>query len=424
MSGREFTVSERSMPPTASSPLFSVPSARISTTQDKLAAHMSVECPMMMVACKFKSIGCDVKMERSKMPSHEADNSHHLHLALNAVTQLKESTRFREQTLGSKYDTITFAVSEYEKKKKQGLVSLSPSFYTSPNGYHMRVQVNVGTHVSAYVSLLDGDYDGSLKWPFVGGVRFSLLNQLQDQNHRMVLANITPVKNMRKGGETRWGQTKFISHSELAHNSVKNTQYLKEDTLYFRVSVEVDKPWLQCGVIQDAAGSSMIAEWPEDDATLKSNESKVFALFGYKSKKEAGETVILPSFYTSPNGYQVAVRVDANGHGDGKGTHLSVFAAILKGKYDAGLKWPFVGEVKVTLLNQISDSRHLNKVIPFTAELNKRAIENPRGVGPIGCNKLIPNSDLALHQGVQYLKDDALYFKVSAKVADLKLWLE
>jgi hypothetical protein len=36
--------------------------------------------------------------------------------------------------------------------------------------------------------------------------------------------------------------------STLAHNLETNTKYLKDDTLYFRVSVEVDglKPWLKC----------------------------------------------------------------------------------------------------------------------------------------------------------------------------------
>ena len=47
----------------------------------------------------------------------------------------------------------------------------------------------------------------------------------------------------------------------------------------------------------------------------------------------------------------MALRVDANGDVDSKGTHVSVFAVILEGEYDAGLKWPFVGKVTVTMLS-------------------------------------------------------------------------
>ena len=40
-------------------------------------------------------------------------------------------------------------------------------------------------------------------------------------------------------GDT-WGRPKFIPHSALAHDPVKNTQYLKNDTLYFRMEVETE----------------------------------------------------------------------------------------------------------------------------------------------------------------------------------------
>lgn len=45
-----------------------------------------------------------------------------------------------------------------------------------------------------------------------------------------------------------YGIPDFITHPELAYNRAKNTKYLKNDTLYFRVSVEVKghKPWLEC----------------------------------------------------------------------------------------------------------------------------------------------------------------------------------
>jgi hypothetical protein len=39
-----------------------------------------------------------------------------------------------------------------------------------------------------------------------------------------------------------WGCSGFIAHSKLAHDPLKNTKYLKDDTLYFRVSDH--KPWL------------------------------------------------------------------------------------------------------------------------------------------------------------------------------------
>ena len=110
----------------------------------------------------------------------------------------------------------------------------------------------------------------------------------------------------------------------------------------------------------------------------------------------------------------MALRVDANGDGAGKGTHVSVYAAILEKEHDAGLKWPFVGKVTVALLNQFRDMNHHSLVILFNATDN-------RNVGDaLGFATYIPHSTLS-HQ---YLQDDALYFRVSVEVTDYKPWLE
>ena len=59
----------------------------------------------------------------------------------------------------------------------------------------------------------------------------------------------------------------------------------------------------------------------------------------------------------------MTLEVDANGYGRGEGTHVSVFAAILEGEYDAELKWPFVGKVRIALLNQLNDRNHLTDTL-------------------------------------------------------------
>ena len=61
-----------------------------------------------------------------------------------------------------------------------------------------------------------------------------------------------------------------------------------------------------------------------------------------------------PGLYTSPGGYKVCLCVNANGYGDGKGTHVSCFVCL---KYDDTLEWPFQGVVTVELLNQLEDTK-------------------------------------------------------------------
>ena len=110
-----------------------------------------------------------------------------------------------------------------------------------------------GTHVSVYASLMKGDNDDSLSWPFTGTVTFELLNQLEDKNHQKWTTTF-PADNESSqrvvDGERGegYGCPEFISHTDLAHKPRKNTQYLKDDTLIFRVSAEAPdyKPWLEC----------------------------------------------------------------------------------------------------------------------------------------------------------------------------------
>ena len=102
-----------------------------------------------------------------------------------------------------------------------------------------------GTHVSVFARTLEGKYDAELKWPFVGKVVITLLNQLEDKNHHTYTTSFTAAD--KRTRTDAWGKPQFIPHSALAHDPVKNTQYLKDDTLHFKVEVQVEdhKPWLQ-----------------------------------------------------------------------------------------------------------------------------------------------------------------------------------
>jgi TNF receptor-associated factor 4 len=91
-----------------------------------------------------------------------------------------------------------------------------------------------GTHVSVYAHT-----DGQ----FVGDVTITLLNQLEDNNHHTKTIDF-PATNLQDDR----GYHNFIAHRKLVHDPLKNTQYLKDDTLYFSVSVQAadHKPWLEC----------------------------------------------------------------------------------------------------------------------------------------------------------------------------------
>ena len=209
----------------------------------KMKLHLDV-CDYTIIPCKYKNIGCDVELKRKDMPAHEEDDDKvHLHQALGTVVKLQDTL-----TAGK---PLIFKLTEYQKKKDNNEMTMSPSFYTSPEGYHIRLEVYANgnedgkpTHVSVYVPILEGEHDNTLKWPFTGTYVFELLNQLEDKNHHTMTANIGSQRKANVG--SGWGYPKFIPHSKLSHDPLNNTQYLEDDTLYFRLTVTSSdhKPWL------------------------------------------------------------------------------------------------------------------------------------------------------------------------------------
>ena len=132
----------------------------------------------------------------------------------------------------------------------------------------------------------------------------------------------------------------FLPHSSLGHNPATNTQYLLDNTLYFRVSVKVDnhKPWLVCTdkvTIESIRATS-------NYKTLKNNEPMIFKITNFKTLKASQWQVTNSSFYTPSCGYKMCIRICANGCGAGKGTHVSVFTDLLEGPMiinSTGLSW-------------------------------------------------------------------------------------
>ena len=119
-----------------------------------------------------------------------------------------------------------------------------------------------------------------------------------------------------------------------------------------------------------------------------------------------------PPLYSHFGGYKMCLKEDAN---DGKGTHVSVFACLMKGENDDNLKWPFRGTITVTLLNQLQPNNHHLHNIHFVEEIAgdcaNRVMEG-RGAG-WGTHTLISHNDLK-YKEEKYLKGDAFYFRIDS----------
>ena len=158
----------------------------------------------------------------------------------------------------------------------------------------------------------------------------------------------------------------------------------------------------------------------KDADLINKRKSFTFKMTNYSCRKEENQTYYSEPFYTSCNGYRIHIVVDPNGNDICEATHVSVYVKLLKGSNDQILQWPFLGNVTVELLNQLSDDDHHSRMIPFGLKDNVRV-----GIA-YGHPDFIPHLKLFhdLARNTQYLVHDTLYFRVTVKVKSHMPWLE
>ena len=120
-----------------------------------------------------------------------------------------------------------------------------------------------------------------------------------------------------------------------------------------------------------------------------------------------------PSFLSHPNGYEMCLRIIANGQYEGYGTHLSLYIHLMAGKNDDNLSWPFRGEVKVQLINHKGNNVELSIFFHdfFGNQACNRVINgipvNGGLVNRVGQGRALFISHDKL-QGSEFLRDDSI----------------
>ena len=272
----------------------------------KLADHQS-KCQYEAVSCKYAEIGCQKRPSYRSLQRHENDDMAHLHLVIETVHEqqqkmktmkteallkhnttqkqlkalkveqnlLKEKQRVLAEEQKTMADSVTvpqtgpcvFKMPEFSRHKSSKNEWYSRPFYTSPGGYKMCVRVDangnaasgMNSHVSVFSYFMRGKNDDNLPWPFIGDVKFTLLNQLADKNHHTntltYCQDMNSDSNKRVEGEsdigTGYGLYRFIPHDQLNHDAEQNRQYLLDDALFFRIELRAAKPakpWLTCTI--------------------------------------------------------------------------------------------------------------------------------------------------------------------------------
>ena len=189
--------------------------------------------------------------------------------------------------------------------------------------------------------------------------------------------------------------------ASITHNLVKENQELRET---------MKKNDRQCQ-------EKIRTETEEEVEKLKLALTRCSGFPKVYSVKRTVDDVCLPAFYTHQQGYKMCLRVVPNGRRDGRGTHVSIYTYLGKNSYDKHLKWPFIGNVIIQIVNQAGDHDHVEMIITYNDKT------------PVGCagrvtsgdwskgwvhSQFLSHSDLEYNATTktQYLKDNHLIIRV------------
>ena len=133
--------------------------------------------------------------------------------------------------------------------------------------------------------------------------------------------------------------------------------------------------------------------------------------------REGDDKWYSPPFYSGPRGYKMRLKVYANGHCNAIGSHVSVYAQIIKGAYDDMLVWPYEGTVIFEIINWKDKEYNIKKAINFSEEdaVKSECGRKPTAktyCPPYGYYMALPHHKLQnIH--CQYIHHDVLYIRVS-----------
>lgn len=240
--------------------------------------HISKDCPLSLVDCAFKHVGCLVRLPQKDMPAHIA-TSVSTHLLLQTMSYKEIMTQLEEENKKLKLDNkllrqkldkqqvqitkltedlqalsistplapVEFTMLEFDAYQIEGTSWFSPPFYTHFEGYKMYLEIDAhgynegeGTYVSVYASLMRGEFDNQLHWPFCGNVTIHFLNQVEDEGPHytdvLPFDHNTPERYTSRVIDDEYpddvyGFDMFCSHADLLPN------YLRDDCL--KVCLEV-----------------------------------------------------------------------------------------------------------------------------------------------------------------------------------------
>jgi hypothetical protein len=133
--------------------------------------------------------------------------------------------------------------------------------------------------------------------------------------------------------------------------------------------------------------------------------TELFTFANYSLLKESSTTAESDPFYTHHEGYKLKLQITYYS------SDIGAFLFLMKGEYDRQLQWPVEIRVRLEVLNQARDFRHVVKGVTCTWKKTEK--EQNRTIH----DSLMKYATLERHlDAVQFMRNNCLKFKISVTV--------
>ena len=368
---------------------------KVLESRSELENHIDSECPLTVVDCTFKHVGCEVQLPRRALPTHLAQ-AVVLHLS-QQTEKYEERMKMLEadnERLAVKCKRLETSHKELEQKMN-GLVHsykrlLSLNGLPGPNPQ----SVDDIEHVQ-YIDHAD------------------LLHSLPQYS----ILNFTPPPGTSEP-ISRMSVTRTPILDSVARNSPRSRRK--------RSGTDISERYINAEAIQEHQWSSnyayiLTSKSQSNSPTLPPDSPKLILLpanltmTSFEQHKLNDDHWVSQPFYTHSQGYKMCLRVTANGQGSGRGTHITVAVYLMKGEFDDQLEWPFRGDITIQLLNQQGDPGHFTRTIYQAIAERSEAAAGEKFISAWCIRQFKSHSEII----PKCLKDDSLTFHVSTAVRRL-----
>ena len=222
----------------------------------QLVSHIEDDCEHAFIKCRE----CTKEVRRNLMDKHEIE--HWRNRCKNLLSSIKNRASpvwyIQKETWGilnqsrKAYDNFVtpfyWTISGVESLIARRCILFSPPILTDYYGYRYQVRLNMGgygdgygRYISAYLYIMDGPNDKSLRWPFAATFQLSLLDQHlrgdeRGQNYPKTLQFVThpalfnpPASGESKNTGLGWGR--------MASYTMLQEKYSVEDTIVICVEL-------------------------------------------------------------------------------------------------------------------------------------------------------------------------------------------